>query len=120
MKTSTFALLFIPGLAALIGVLITSSSYEAQSPATATKSDPRELACFAGQMAIKQKLAIPSNADFRSCIGAFGIADDGANKYRARGVFETPDSSGIKRQHGYDVSVEKTPDGYKTFILRID
>lgn len=84
------------------------------------QSNPRELACIAGQLAVKQKLSNPSAATFGSCLGAPGVTDDGQSKYLARAVFETPDASGIQRQHGYTVSVELAEKTYKTFILRID
>lgn len=115
MTGKTFLVLLVVLLTA--GLIVVNSS-QPQSP---SKSDPRELACFAGQMAVKQKLSDPSAATFLSCSGGAGvtIADNGS-RYLARSMFETPDASGIKRQHGYAVSIEITDGNYKTYILHID
>lgn len=117
------------GAAAFIGALIIFqisqgawSSGDANKGNREVHSDPRQLACFAAQLAVKQKLARPGDAIFAlgACQGATGISDDGPNRYLARGVFETPDSSGIMRQHGYAVSVEHMATGYRTNVMHID
>ena len=114
MKTRTFVLLFIPGLIGLITVLIMNSS--APEP---EKSDPKRLACFAAQMAVKGKIAAPEKARFPSCLQAAGVQAETTDSYVVRSYFEIPDASGIYRQHAYEVSVREEGKNLRTFILSL-
>lgn len=105
------------GLAAVIGVAYLNSS--AGPPEPPESRDPREMACYAAQLAVKQKLASPSAAKFPSCRNSGSVQADGPNKYIVRSIFEIPDSSGIMRQHGYVVSVTDEGANFRTFILGI-
>jgi hypothetical protein len=85
------------------------------------QEDAPKLACFAAQQAIGEKLAT-RDSKFPSCLQYPGhVSPDGPNRWVAHSWVETPDASGIYRQHGYEVSVSYDPAGrmFHTFILSL-
>jgi hypothetical protein len=106
------------GAALLALALLTYLSSTPSEPAR-----PDVLACFAAQMAVKERLS--GSARFPSCLDAAGVTaegttNDGAPLYLVRSRFEKTDPSGIYRTHAYRVYVRHDRQGYRTIIAAIE
>jgi hypothetical protein len=117
MKTRTFLIIFIPGLAAVIGLAVMNGSAPPPEPL------PRNVgACFAAQLAVKERIAEPSRAKFPSCLNGAGVKQErpeSTERYVVNSYFETPDSSGIYRSHTYQATVVEEGKNSRVFILGI-
>jgi hypothetical protein len=75
------------------------------------------LACFAAQATVKQRLAV--SARFPSCLDAKGVTAEGEGLYVVRSHFESPDASGVYREHSYRVIVDDKGHEFRAYVATI-
>lgn len=83
-----------------------------------------QLACYAAQHVIRERLASAAQAKFPSCIQYPGHVTTEApdRRWIVHSWVELPDPSGIYRQRGFTVAVDYLPETrqFRTFIMRLN